>query len=252
MWTWITTANPDILLASGSVYPEVAKCRRGFRRAARRLLFRNQGNGTFAQMGEEAGPAINAPHMSRGAAFGDFDNDGDMDVLIMNVDEPPSLLRNDAPAGHNWIKIRLEGTKSNRSAIGARVVVRYGGKVQVQEVTSGCSFSRRTIRGCTSGWARLTTADIEIRWTSGLVEKLARVAAGQLITVKEGSGRVSGRPFGKEQEFTWRQECPIARIGEPRVPDSCVLYHRIYAASKEAGPGGAAAGGCPSGRRPGL
>ncbi len=94
----------------------------------------------LSQMGEEAGPAINAAHMSRGVAFGDFDNDGDMDVLIMNVNEPPSLLRNDAPPGNNWLKIRLEGTKSNRSAIGARVVVRYGGKVQVQEVTSGCSF----------------------------------------------------------------------------------------------------------------
>ncbi len=83
-------------------------------------------------MGDEAGPAIVARHVSRGCAFGDFDNDGDLDVLIMNRNEPPSLLRNDAPSGNHWIKVRLEGTKSNRSAIGSRVLVRYGGKVQAQ------------------------------------------------------------------------------------------------------------------------
>ena len=187
--------HPDLLLASGSVYPEVAKVSPRFPARSPRLLFRNKGNGTFMQVGAEAGPAINAPHMSRGVAFGDFDNDGDMDVLIMNVDEPPSLLRNDAPAAHNWLKIRLEGTKSNRSAIGARVVVRYGGKVQVQEVTSGCSFFSSNDPRLHFGLGAAATADIEIRWTSGLVEKLERVAAGQLITVKEGSGRVPGRGF---------------------------------------------------------
>jgi hypothetical protein len=113
----------------------------------------------------------------------------------MNVDEPPSLIRNDAPASHNWLKIRLEGTKSNRSAIGARVVVRYGGKVQVQEVTSGCSFFSSNDPRLHFGLGAATTAEVEIRWTSGLVEKLEGIAAGQLITVKEGSGQVTGREF---------------------------------------------------------
>ena len=108
-----------------------------------RILFRNQGDGTFVEMGAEAGPGIVARHCSRGPAFGDFDNDGDMDVLIMNVNEPPSLLRNDAPPGNHWIKIRLEGIKSNRSAIGARVLARYGGKVQVQEVLEPIQLSLR-------------------------------------------------------------------------------------------------------------
>jgi hypothetical protein len=80
----------------------------------------------------EAGPGIVARHCGRGLAFGDFDNDGDMDGPIVNVNEPPSLLRNDAPAGNHWIKIRLEGAKSDRSAIGARVLAHYGGKVQAQ------------------------------------------------------------------------------------------------------------------------
>jgi hypothetical protein len=131
---------PDILLTSGTVYPEVARVSPRFPARSPRLLFRNQGDGTFVEMGADAGPGIVAPHCSRGAAFGDFDNDGDMDVLIMNVNEPPTLLRNDAPSGNHWIKLRLEGARSNRSAIGARVVVRYAGKVQVQEVLSGCSF----------------------------------------------------------------------------------------------------------------
>jgi hypothetical protein len=106
-------------------------------------------------------------------------------------------LRNDAPIGHNWLKIRLEGTKSNRSAIGARVAVRYGGKVQVQEVTSGCSFFSSNDPRLHFGLGAATTADVEIRWTSGLAENFEAVSAGQLITVKEGSGRVTGRPFGK-------------------------------------------------------
>jgi enediyne biosynthesis protein E4 len=111
---------PDILIATGTVYPELEPVYAKYPRLTPRLMFRNQGNGTFVELGDEAGPGISARHMSRGCAFGDFDNDGDMDVLIMNRNEPPSLLRNDAPSGNHWIKVRLEGTKSNRSAIGAR------------------------------------------------------------------------------------------------------------------------------------
>ncbi len=146
-------------------------------------------------MGADAGPGINTPHCSRGAAFGDFDNDGDIDVLIMNVDEPPTLLRNDAPSGNHWIKVRLEGTKSNRSAIGARVVVRYAGKLQVQEVVSGCSFLSSNDPRLHFGLGLATTADIEVRWPSGLVEHIHGAAANQLLTLREGAGQVKGRPF---------------------------------------------------------
>ncbi len=146
-------------------------------------------------MGADAGPGIVAPHCSRGAAFGDFDNDGDMDVLIMNVNEPPTLLRNDAPSGNHWIKLRLEGARSNRSAIGARVVVRYAGKVQVQEVLSGCSFCSSNDPRLHFGLGAATTADIEVRWPSGLVERVHGAAANQLLTLREGGGQVKGRPF---------------------------------------------------------
>ncbi len=186
---------PDILLTSGTVYPEVARISPRFPERSPRILFRNQGNGSFVEMGADAGPGINTPHCSRGAAFGDFDNDGDIDVLIMNVDEPPTLLRNDAPSGNHWIKVRLEGTKSNRSAIGARVVVRYAGKLQVQEVVSGCSFLSSNDPRLHFGLGLATTADIEVRWPSGLVEHIHGAAANQLLTLREGAGQVKGRPF---------------------------------------------------------
>lgn len=186
---------PDILLTTGTVYPEVSRVLPRFPALTPRLLFRNRGDGTFAELGAEAGPGIDARHCSRGAAFGDFDNDGDMDVLIMNVNEPPTLLRNDAPAGNHWIKIRLEGTKSNRSAIGARVLVRYGGKVQVQELMSQSSFLSSNDPRLHFGLGAAATADIEVHWPLGLVETMKAVAADQLLTLREGSGQVKGRPF---------------------------------------------------------
>jgi hypothetical protein len=186
---------PDILLTTGSVYPEVARVSPRFPARSPCILYRNAGDGTFILMGAEAGPGIEARHCGRGAAFGDFDNDGDMDVLIMNVNEPPSLLRNDAPSGNHWIKIRLEGVKSNRSAIGARVLVRYGGKVQIQEVLSGSSFISANDPRLHFGLGSAATADIEVRWPNGLVETLKAVAANQLISLREGSGQVKGRPF---------------------------------------------------------
>ena len=91
-------------------------------------MFRNRGNGRFEDLIEEAGPGLAAAHASRGCAFGDFDNDGDLDVLVLNLNEPPSLLRNDVSGGGHWLKVRLEGVKSNRSAIGARVTADYGGR----------------------------------------------------------------------------------------------------------------------------
>ncbi len=187
--------HPDILLSTGTVYPEAARILSAFPARTPRVLFRNRGDGTFVEMGPEAGAGISARHCSRGAAFGDFDNDGDIDVLIMNVNEPPTLLRNDAPPGNHWIKIRLEGTRSNRSAIGSRVLVRYGGKVQVQELLSQSSFLSSNDPRLHFGLGAVTTADIEVHWPLGLVESIKSVAANQLLTVREGAGQVKGRPF---------------------------------------------------------
>jgi hypothetical protein len=186
---------PDILVATGTVYPELDHYSPKYPARSPRVLFRNQGDGKFVEINAEAGPDINARHCSRGMAFGDFDNDGDMDVLIMNVNEPPTLLRNDAPAENRWIKIRLEGAKSNRSAIGARVLARYGGKLQAQEVLSQTSYLSANDPRLHFGLGAAATVDIEVHWPLGSVEKYPALAAGQLVTIREGDGIVKGRPF---------------------------------------------------------
>ncbi len=188
--------NPDIFIATGTVYPELERVYpTKYPAHSPRILFRNQGNGSFVELGEEAGPGISALHNSRGCAFGDFDNDGDMDVLIMNMNEPPSLLRNDAPSGNHWLKVRLEGTKSNRSAIGARVLVRYGGKVQAQCVTSQSSYLSANDPRLHFGLGTASIADVEIHWPTGKNETFSGLKSGQLVTIREGEGIVKGRPF---------------------------------------------------------
>jgi enediyne biosynthesis protein E4 len=178
---------PDIFLVTGTVYPELEPVYAKYPRRGPRLLFRNLGDGKFVELGEEAGPGISARHVSRGCAFGDFDNDGDVDVVIMNQNEPPSLLRNDAPTGNHWLKVRLEGTKSNRSAIGGRVVVRYGGKAQAQEVMSQSSYVSANDPRLHFGLGAEKTAAIEIRWPLGATDTFKGVAADQLVIIREGS-----------------------------------------------------------------
>jgi hypothetical protein len=180
--------NPDILWATGSIYPEVARKLPHIPFKTPRVVFRNLGGGRFEELIGEAGPGIEAVHSSRGCAFGDFDNDGDMDVLIVNQNEPPSLLRNDVSGGHHWIKLKLNGVKSNRSAIGARVTVTYGGKLQAQEVLSQSSYLSVNDSRLHFGLGSVDTVDIEIRWPLGQVEKLQGVKADQLIHVTEGRG----------------------------------------------------------------
>ena len=178
--------NPDILSVSGTVYPELEPVYPKYPRRGPRLLFRNLGDGKFVELGEEAGPGISARHVSRGCAFGDFDNDGDLDVVIMNQNEPPSLLRNDSPPENHWLKVRLEGTRSNRSAIGGRVVVRYGGKAQAQEVMSQSSYVSANDPRLHFGLGAEKTVDVDVRWPLGATDHFKGVAAGQLATIREG------------------------------------------------------------------
>jgi hypothetical protein len=144
----------------------------------------------------KAGPGVEAMHCSRGCAFGDFDNDGDLDILVVNLNEPPSLLRNDVTGAHHCLKVKRTGKKSNRSAIGARVTLRYGDKVQAKEVLSQSSYLSANDPRLHFGLGSAAKADIEIRWPAGGVEKLASVAANQLIYVTEGSGITRTQKFG--------------------------------------------------------
>ena len=186
---------PDLLVATGGVYPEVERALPAYAFKTPRLIFRNLGDAKFEELIEEAGPGIAAPHASRGCAFGDFDNDGDVDVLIVNLNEPPSLLRNDISGGGHWLKVRLIGVKSNRSAIGARVVARYGGRRQVQELAAQSSFYSVNDPRLHFGLGAAATADLSIRWPNGAIESVANVAAGQLVTIREGSGIIRRDSF---------------------------------------------------------
>ena len=123
--------------------------------------------------------------MGRGCAFGDFDNDGDIDVLIVNLNEPPSLLRNDLSGSNHWLKLKLVGTESNRSALGARVLARYGGRQQVQEVLSQSSFYSANDLRLHFGLGTATTADLEIRWPNGNRQSMSGVKANQILTITE-------------------------------------------------------------------
>ncbi|HEX2662315.1 MAG TPA: CRTAC1 family protein [Candidatus Acidoferrum sp.] len=186
---------PDILWVTGTVYPELERRYKQYPSHSPRILYRSNGKGGFVPVAAEGGPGIAAAHLSRGCAFGDFDNDGDLDVLIMNRNEPPSLLRNDAPPGNHWLKVRLEGTRSNRSAIGARVLVRYQGKVQARCVTSQISYLSANDPRLHFGLGGASTADIEVHWPAGTSETFKGVAANKLVTIREGQGIVQGRPF---------------------------------------------------------
>jgi hypothetical protein len=187
---------PDLFMVTGSVYPEVERALPDYPFRTPRLVFRNLGNGSFEELIEEAGPGVAALHSSRGCAFGDFDNDGDVDILVMNMNEPPSLLRNDVSGNGHWLKVLLVGVVSNRSAIGGRVVARYGERTQAQAVTAQSSFYSANDRRLHFGLGEATSADLTIRWPNGAVEEIRGVAADQLVVVREGEGIVRRDRFG--------------------------------------------------------
>ena len=145
-----------------------------------------------------ADSALTQPRPSRGAAFGDFDNDGDVDIVVINMNEPPSLLRNDSAAKNNWLKVKCIGTKSNRSAIGARVRVVTGRHSQINEVMSGSSYHSQNDLRLHFGLGQAKQADlVEVRWPLGLVESFKNVDANQLLVLQEGHGIVRREKFGK-------------------------------------------------------
>ena len=182
--------NPDLFWVTGSVYPEIEKTLPNYPFKSPRILFRNLGDGKFEELMDQAGTGVTTPHASRGAAFGDFDNDGDVDVLILNLNEPPSLLRNDVSGTNHWLKVKLIGVKSNRSAIGARVTAHYGGKMQAQEVTAQASFYSANDLRVHFGLGTAQTVNLDIRWPNGSVEKIANAPVDRLLTVREGAGIV--------------------------------------------------------------
>jgi hypothetical protein len=183
---------PDIMQINGHVYPEIDTHDIGQNYKNPRLVYKNLGNGKFKDVSSAMGPGITERFSSRGAAFGDYDNDGDIDVLILNMSDLPSLLRNDGGNKQNWIKIKLIGTKCNRTAIGARVRVVTGNHSQMDEVHSGGSVMSQSDLRLHFGLGKAPTVDlIEVKWpTTQKIEKFAQVKANQIITIREGGGIV--------------------------------------------------------------
>ncbi len=180
----------DVLEVTGSIYPEVAKVHPDYPFKTPRVVFRNLGNGQFEDVSFLCGPGIHQPHSSRGCAFGDFNNDGRVDALIMNQDEPPSLLRNDGP-GTRWLTVKLMGTHSNRSAIGARITVETDDQRQIREVLSGSSYlSQSDLRQHFGLGTATHVKTLEVHWPSGGKESFSNLAANQFLTIQEGKGMV--------------------------------------------------------------
>jgi hypothetical protein len=184
---------PDIPVATGHIYPELESRYPDSPYKSPLLLYRNLGHGHFEELFDEAGAAILEPHSSRGMAFGDFDNDGDIDMLVVNLGEPPSLFRNDVSGKNHWIKIRLEGTVSNRSAIGARIEVSAGAAKQMKEVQSQSSFLSCNDFRLHFGLGSAPLADVSVRWPNGKRQSLTALKADQLYTIREGAGIVANR-----------------------------------------------------------
>jgi hypothetical protein len=183
----------DIVQINGHVYPEIDKYNFGENFKNPRLVYKNLGNGKFKDVSAEMGPGITAHFSSRGAAFGDYDNDGGMDILILNMNELPSLLHNAGGNKQNWIKLKLIGTKCNRTAIGARARVITGKHIQMDEVHSGTSVMSQSDLRLHFGVGSAETIDaIEIKWpTTQKIERFTQVKANQILTIREGAGIVA-------------------------------------------------------------
>lgn len=195
----------DILLVNGHVYPEVEKLTTEAGYPQRKVLYRNLRNGNFQDVTEKIGGALLEPTASRGCAFGDFDNDGDLDVVINPVNESPVLLRLDTPApgqgGHHWLAVKTIGVKSNRTGIGARVKVVTEGSTQVSEVRSGGSYYSQNDLRVHFGLGRAAKVKtLEVKWPGGAVDTISDAPVNQVVYVREGAGLVKpGQATGKEK-----------------------------------------------------
>lgn len=189
----------DIFLVNGHVYPEVERLTTEAGYAQRKILYRNLENGRFEDVSDKVGNAVTGPSPSRGCAFGDYDNDGDIDILINPVNAVPELLRCDSTNQNNWITIKAVGVKSNRDGIGARIKCVTDDGAQIDEVRSGGSYYSQNDLRVHFGLGKSRKAKtLEIRWPSGQTTTVNDVAANQIIVVKEGTGLIRASSSDKK------------------------------------------------------
>ncbi|MEN3327058.1 MAG: enediyne biosynthesis protein [Acidobacteriota bacterium] len=185
----------DLFVANGHVYPQLP----GYKQP--RLLHRNNRDSTFSEVSADFGAVLTENRVSRGVAFGDIDNDGDVDLLIADLDGPPQLLRNDGANANNSILIKAIGVKSNRSGIGARVTVVSGDLTQTDQVRSGDSYISQSDLRLHFGLEKRSKVDsIQVRWPSGTIDKVSNVGVNRIITIKEGQGKVDEKEFIKQPQ----------------------------------------------------
>ena len=184
----------DLFLVNGHVYPEVDQLQSEAGYRQRKVVYRSQGNGRFEDVTERLGPPVTIPRAGRGAAFGDFDNDGDVDVAVNNVHDAPNLYRLDSPSGPAWTELKLVGTKSNRTAIGARVRIVAGGVTFVREVRGGGSYYSQNDFRVHAGLGNTTRVDrVEVRWPNGNEEVWRDVPLRKVVTLVEGKGNAAAK-----------------------------------------------------------
>jgi hypothetical protein len=190
----------DLFVANGHIENEIGRIQKRVTYAQPPHLFRNLGQGKFQEVTAQMGCAFSAPRVARGAAYADIDNDGDLDLIVTTNGGPAALFRNEGATNHS-LRVRLVGTRSNRDGIGAVVRVTSGAQTQWQMLHSGSSYLSQSELVQTFGLGQRTQVDaLEVRWPSGQVDRLTKVAAGQLITINEGSGMVSAKPFRKKEQ----------------------------------------------------
>jgi hypothetical protein len=191
---------PDIFIANGHIDGDIQRVQPNVKYAMPPHLFRNVGKGNFQEVTKTLGTAFNTPRVGRGAAYGDINNDGRLDLLLSTNGGPTFLFENDATPGfpaNKSLRIKLVGTKSNRDGIGTVVKLTAGGTTESQMMRSGSSYLSASELVLTYGLGQLNQADsVEIRWSSGQVDQLSTVAAGQTVTVTEGKGITATRKYG--------------------------------------------------------
>jgi enediyne biosynthesis protein E4 len=190
--------QPDIFIVTGAIYPPglSGKRRRPKENEGKKILYRNMGGGRFEDISERSGAGLLVPRCSRGAAFGDIFNTGQIDVVINNLNDAPTLLRNQSPGTNSWLVVRLVGTRTNRAAIGSRVIVETEGRRQIQEVRSGGSFCSQSDLRLHFGLGRVRQATrVTVKWMGGGQEILEHVQVNRLVVIQEGKGIVGQEKF---------------------------------------------------------
>ncbi len=183
--------DKDLFVANGHLFPQLDRANLGTSYAQTNQLFENLGDGTFAEVSQASGEGLKIKKVSRGASFGDYDDDGDLDIFVLNINDRPTLLRNDGGNENNWLMVKTIGTESNRDGIGARIEVHSGELTQSAEIRSGASYLSHNDLRAHFGLGQRETIDLlVVRWPSGLQERFENLSANRLVVLQEGEGVV--------------------------------------------------------------